>query len=76
MLDAIDNNQNTPDIIKEIITVIDEEIKIAKVLYEIVKKDSRIGYEASNHYYYIDRDLQEKIINCEYLKDRFLNTII
>ncbi|NSW90794.1 MAG: hypothetical protein HPY74_09030 [Firmicutes bacterium] len=60
-------------IIDEIISVIDEEIELAKMLYGIVKRDSRIGYEASNHYYYTPRDLQEKVINCEYLRKKYLN---
>ena len=54
-----------------IIDVLDEEIKLAKLLRDIIVKDSRIGYEASNHYYYTDRDLIEKIINCEYLKKKY-----
>ena len=36
-------------------------------LYEIVRKDSRIGFEASNHYYYTLNDLREKILNCEWI---------
>jgi len=58
-------------IIMNIIDVLDEEIKLAKLLRDIIVKDSRIGYEASNHYYYTDRDLIEKIINCEYLKKKY-----
>lgn len=60
-------------LINNIINVLDEEIELAKILHDIISKDSRIGYEASNHYYYTPRDLQEKVINCEYLKERYLN---
>ena len=52
----------------KIITILDEEIEIAKRLLGIVKRDSRIGFEASNHYYYVGNDLREKVINCEHLK--------
>lgn len=31
-------------------------------------KDDRIGYEASNHYYYTVNDLIEKLINIDYCK--------
>lgn len=42
-----------------------EEIELAKRLHEIVRRDSRIGFEASNHYYYTLNDLREKIVSCE-----------
>jgi hypothetical protein len=56
----------------EIKAVLDEEIELAKRLLVVIKHDSRIGFEASNHYYYTANDLKEKIINCEYLKRFFL----
>jgi hypothetical protein len=55
----------------EIQRILDEEIELAKRLMEVVKCDSRIGFEASNHYYYTVNDLKEKVINCEYLKNIF-----
>jgi hypothetical protein len=39
----------------------------AKALYELQRQDSRIGFEASNHYYYLPQDLVEKHLNCERL---------
>ena len=33
--------------------------------------DSRIGFEASNHYLYTANDLREKVLNCEHLLGRF-----
>lgn len=41
-----------------------EELKLAMDLYQIVRRDSRIGFEASNHYYYSLNDLREKVISC------------
>ena len=67
------DNSKLENIINNIINVLDEEVELAKILHDIISKDSRIGYEASNHYYYTPRDLQEKVINCEYLKKRYLN---
>lgn len=32
-----------------------DEIQIAKQLFTLTRQDSRIGFEASNHYYYFDR---------------------
>ncbi len=44
-----------------------DEIQTAKQLYALTKNDSRIGFEASNQYYYTPLDLVEKVINCENL---------
>jgi hypothetical protein len=49
-----------------------EEIELAKWLFELTCRDSRIGYEASNHYYYYPLDLVEKVINCEYVLREWL----
>ena len=43
---------------------------MAKILMDIVRKDSRIGFEASNHYYYTLNDLAEKVITCQYIIDQ------
>ena len=36
-------------------------------LHAIQTHDSRIGYEASNHYFYVPMDLAEKVLNCDAL---------
>jgi hypothetical protein len=56
----------------KLLAILDEEIMLARKLVSIVKKDSRIAFEASNHYYYTVNDLKEKILNCEYLKRYYL----
>lgn len=43
----------------------EREIDITRQLYDLMRRDSRIGYEASNHYYYTARMLQEKVLNCQ-----------
>ena len=45
--------------------LIRQERDIARRLYDIVRRDSRIGFEASNHYYYTLNDLREKVLSCE-----------
>ena len=57
------------DAIEKILT---DEITLAHVLIELQVKDPRIGFEASNQYYYVGEDLMEKILNCEDLRDRWL----
>ncbi len=44
-----------------------EESRLAKELFSLTREDSRIGFEASNHYYYFPVDLVEKVINCDYV---------
>ncbi|HQA38808.1 MAG TPA: hypothetical protein PLW27_07880, partial [Kiritimatiellia bacterium] len=40
------------------------ELAAAKQLLPFAKADSRIGYESSNHYFYIPQDLLEKVLCC------------
>ncbi len=48
------------------------ELDLAKRLHTIQSRDSRIGFEASNEYYYVPVDLAEKVINCHDLLTRWL----
>lgn len=49
--------------------ILDEEITLAQRQLKLVRRDSRIGYEPTNHYLFTANDLQEKIINCLALKE-------
>ena len=59
---VINRRENTPcpEILKD-------EINLAVKEWNIMRADSRIGYEASNHYFFVQNDLIEKVINCEYI---------
>ena len=48
------------------------EIVLARQLHAVQSRDSRIGFEASNQYYYVPVDLAEKVINCHDLLTRWL----
>lgn len=50
--------------------ICDAEIRLAIQLHALQSRDSRIGFEASNQYYYIPHDLVEKVINCHWLASR------
>ncbi|MDD4872271.1 MAG: hypothetical protein PHR77_17080, partial [Kiritimatiellae bacterium] len=52
--------------------VLKDEITLAHRLHAIQSRDSRIGFEASNQYYYVGVDLAEKILNCRDLLDRWI----
>jgi hypothetical protein len=55
--------------IRETVT---DEIDAAGRLFVLARQDPRIGYEASNHYYYLPLDLVEKVVNCRYVMDVWL----
>ncbi|MEF3301974.1 hypothetical protein [Paenibacillus sp. GYB003] len=57
---------------RKLVAIADEEIELARSLYELVRRDSRIGYEASNHYFYTTQDLLEKIASCLHIRDLLL----
>ena len=52
--------------------VLKDEIALARRLHAIQSRDSRIGFEASNQYYYVPVDLMEKVLNCQALLERGL----
>ncbi len=53
-------------------TVLKQEITLARRLHALQSRDSRLGFEASNHYFYVPIDLAEKVLNCRDLLDRWL----
>ncbi|MBQ6915657.1 MAG: hypothetical protein IJQ65_08040 [Kiritimatiellae bacterium] len=46
------------------------ELARAKDYWALVRADSRIGYESSNHYFFVPRDVLEKILSCLAVTDR------
>lgn len=58
---------------RELTTIIDREIELAKGLYDLALSDARIGFEASCHYFYVPMDLVEKVLNCEDIRQRHVS---
>ncbi|HVN81402.1 MAG TPA: hypothetical protein VMW38_20605 [Terriglobia bacterium] len=52
--------------------VLNSEIALARRLHQLQSHDSRLGFEATNHYFYVPCDLAEKVLNCRDLLDRWL----
>lgn len=48
------------------------ERDLALRLHALQCGDSRIGFEATNHYFYVPNDLAAKVINCDYLMETWL----
>jgi hypothetical protein len=57
-----------------LLELVDDEIRVTRELLAHVRADSRIGFEASNHYYYSERELLEKVLNCLEIRDRLTGT--
>ncbi|MDO6438182.1 hypothetical protein Q4534_12220 [Cyclobacterium sp. 1_MG-2023] len=63
-------SQKTDTVLRDQVKeILEQEKQTAIDLLEVSSKDSRIGFEASNQYYYVPQDLLEKVINCQFLID-------
>ena len=56
----------------EMPNLIENEIELAKLMIKCQQKDSRIGFEASNHYMFGENNLLEKIISCQYILNSYV----
>ncbi|HEX5553483.1 MAG TPA: hypothetical protein VFX43_09590 [Chitinophagaceae bacterium] len=66
---------NSPETEKTVLkrrigAILDNEMNLAVQLFDISRKDSRIGFEASNQYYYVPQDLMEKVIDCAFIRQK------
>lgn len=60
-----DDDQGARDARKrELRAIVRSELAVAQSLLPLAMADSRIGYESSNHYFYIPQDLVEKVLCC------------
>lgn len=57
--------ERVKEIRARLIAIAEREKVLALQQYAVVREESLIGYEASNHYYYTPIDLLEKVLNCE-----------
>jgi hypothetical protein len=54
----------------ELGAILDDEARLARELFRLAHIDSRLGFEATNQYFYTPQDLVEKVLNVEDLKAR------
>lgn len=55
----------------ELAALLLRERETARKLHALAAADSRIGFEASNHYFYTLNELREKAAACEWLRRRY-----
>lgn len=56
---------------QELKKYVEEELTLVKELYALAGKDCRIGYEASQHYYFTENTFLEKFLNLNSLIERY-----
>lgn len=65
-------DQGSPHHTDRLREILHDESALALRMAQLQCADSRLGYEASNHYFYVPMDLYEKALNCQHLHDRWL----
>ncbi len=55
------------------VELIRDEESLARRMLKVQQRDSRIGFEASNHYMYGENTLLEKILNCRKLLEKYFS---
>ncbi len=58
--------------LSELEQALQAELAAARELHRLQSNDSRLGFEASNQYYYVPMDLAEKVLNCRDLLESWL----
>ena len=71
----MENPKEAAKEIESLRTILEDEMILAHRLFQLQTSDSRLGFEASNHYFYVPNDLMEKVLNCRYLLDTWLPAI-
>ncbi len=71
-LAALSSNDDAEPTLQELEGLLRAEIELARRLYALQTSDSRIGFEATNHYFFTPMDTAEKVLNCLDLIDRWL----
>ncbi len=71
-LASAQNGDQAKSAIENLETALRNEIIQAAGLRKLQSSDSRLGFEATNHYFYVPNDLAEKVLNCRDLLDRWI----
>jgi len=65
-------NMSSPELRK----ILADEASLTMQLFELVRRNATIGFEASNHYYYTINDLMEKIVAMQILENRLNDGVV
>lgn len=64
---SMGSDRSAPDRVLRMRELLAEEVETAREMYALQVVDSRLGFEATNQYYYVPNDLAEKVLNCLWL---------
>lgn len=53
-----------------------DELDVAENMLALMNRNTSIGYEAANHYYFSKGQIAEKIVNCRYIIGKFNKKIL
>ncbi|MCX8064959.1 MAG: hypothetical protein N3G21_07280, partial [Candidatus Hydrogenedentes bacterium] len=70
------SNDKKMELATQIRKIIECEIEITKELYNTQLVDTALGFEASNHYFYVPLDLVHKVLNCQKLLNEWLPNLL
>lgn len=56
-----------------LLQIVEEELSLAKKMFELVRINSLIGFEPTCHYFYTQNDFMEKVLNCNYIMEKLKN---
>ncbi len=73
--DALNNDgeKSGADAVKTMLDVAKNELELARALRDLQVRDSTIGFESTNQYWFVTNDAVEKIVSCLYIIDRLEN---
>ncbi len=69
------SKEDKASLVKTLENLLHSELDLAKRLYALQTRDSRLGFEASNHYFFVPMDLAAKVVNCEDLLTNWLPSL-
>lgn len=72
---SLSKSPDRTQLIAQLEKTLRDELELARRLLATQSRDARIGFEATNQYYYVREDLLEKVINCRDLLDRWLPSL-
>src|SRR5690606_3086786 len=62
-LEASSSDSERRELTDQLRSILEDELRLAREMFALQSRDSRIGFEATNHYFYLPVDLAEKVLN-------------
>ncbi|MDO5113689.1 MAG: hypothetical protein Q4E67_04880 [Planctomycetia bacterium] len=63
--DAWQKSESQKELVLRMIELLQDEIRLARQELALVQQDATIGFESTNHYWFVSQDLVEKMVSCQ-----------